>query len=216
MQKTLKKSTIYDFSKRMTLKVLFMVCPNLPVLWAQIGKGVTLSRLANIRDSRAIILGSNACIERHSELLPMGGTIRIGDNTHLLPYAMLMGLGGDIDIGRYCTVNPFCVLYGGGGLKIGDSVRIASHTVIIPSNHIFDDPNTPIRLQNVRQKGVVIKDDVWVGTGVRILDGVTLGKGSVVAAGAVVTKTVPDYAIVTGVPALVSSWRKKEERVKTT
>jgi acetyltransferase-like isoleucine patch superfamily enzyme len=139
----------------------------------------------------------------------MGGRISIGDNTHILPYAMLLGSGGRIDIGNHCTVHPYCVLYGAGGLKIGDSVRIAAHTVIIPSNHIFENPETLIRLQGIQAEGIIIRDDVWLGTGARVLDGVTIGKGSIVGAGAVVTKDVPDYAIVTGVPARVTGWRNK-------
>ncbi|MGD8522335.1 MAG: acyltransferase [Desulfobacterales bacterium] len=139
----------------------------------------------------------------------MGGTISIGDSTHILSYAMLKGFGGNINIGDHCTVHPFCMLCGGGGLKIGNSVRIAAHTVIMPSNHVFEDPKTPIRLQGIRAEGIIIKDDVWLGTGVRVLDGITIGKGSIVGAGAVVTKDVPDYAIVTGVPARVTGWRNK-------
>jgi acetyltransferase-like isoleucine patch superfamily enzyme len=79
----------------------------------------------------------------------------------------------------------------------------------MPSNHVFEDPKTPIRLQGIRAEGIIIKDDVWLGTGVRVLDGITIGKGSIVGAGAVVTKDVPDYAIVTGVPARVTGWRNK-------
>ena len=141
----------------------------------------------------------------------MDAKISIGHNTHILPYAMLLGFGGDIDIGSHCTVHPFCILYGGGGLKIGDSVRIAAHAVITPSNHVFEDPETPIRLQGIRSEGIAIKNDVWIGAGVRILDGVTIGQGSIVGAGAVVTKDVPDYAVVTGVPACVTGWRKNEK-----
>lgn len=194
--------------KTFILKFLFLINPKNPLLWAEIGKGVTLGRSARFNNSRDITLGSRVWIENHAVISPMGGTIKIGDNTHILPYAMLMGLGGSINIGQYCTVHPFCVLYGGGGLKIGDSVRIATHTVIIPANHMFEDPDILIRLQGIKKEGVVIEDNVWIGAGVRVLDGVRIGKGSVVAAGAVVTKNVPDYAIMTGVPARVYGRRK--------
>jgi acetyltransferase-like isoleucine patch superfamily enzyme len=195
--------------QRFILNFVFLLNPKLSILWADIGKGTTLSRLSKIHDSRAITLGSHAWIESQANLSPMGGTIRIGDKTHILPYAMLLGFGGDIDIGSHCTVHPFCILYGGGGLQIGNSVRIAAHTVIIPTNHLFEDPETPIRLQGIRAEGIVIKDDVWIGTGVRVLDGVTIGQGSIIGAGAVVTKDIPDYAIATGVPARITGWRYK-------
>lgn len=202
-----KKITYY--SAKIFLKFLSSISPKNPILWADIGKGINLSRSAHIHDSRAISLGSKVWVESHVTLSPMGGTISIGDSTHILSYAMLKGFGGNINIGDHCTVHPFCMLCGGGGLKIGNSVRIAAHTVIMPSNHVFEDPKTPIRLQGIRAEGIIIKDDVWLGTGVRVLDGITIGKGSIVGAGAVVTKDVPDYAIVTGVPARVTGWRNK-------
>ena len=172
-----------------------MIYPNNPLLWATIGEGVILGRSIRISNSRDISLGSSVWIEDHVTLSPMGGKISIGDNTHMLPYAMLLGFGGDIDIGSHCTVHPFCILYGGGGLKIGDSVRIAAHAVITPSNHVFEDAETPIRLQGIRSEGIAIKNDVWIGAGVRILDGVTIGQGSIVGAGAVVTKDVPPWKL---------------------
>lgn len=114
---------------------------------------------------------------------------------------MLLPYGGHVNIGEFCTINPFCVLYGHGGLQIGNFVRIATHTVIIPANHVFDDANTPIARQGLTKRGVRIGDDVWIGAGVRILDGVTIGSGAIIAAGSVVNKNVPPLTIVGGIPA---------------
>jgi acetyltransferase-like isoleucine patch superfamily enzyme len=116
---------------------------------------------------------------------------------------MLITYGGDIDIGVNCSVNPYCVLYGLGGLKIGDNVRIAAHTVIVPANHTFDDPSIPICRQPETKKGIIIEDDVWIGAGCRILDGVRIGRGSVIGAGSVVTKSIPEMSVAVGVPARV-------------
>jgi acetyltransferase-like isoleucine patch superfamily enzyme len=96
------------------------------------------------------------------------------------------------------------------GIEIGNAVRIATQTVMVAANHIFKDPSKQIRLQGIRAKGIKIKDDVWIGAGVRIMDGVVIGKGCVIGAGAVVTKSVPDFAIVAGVPAKIIKWRKIE------
>jgi acetyltransferase-like isoleucine patch superfamily enzyme len=130
-----------------------------------------------------------------------GGSITIGCDCTIHDYAMLLTYGGRIQIGNRSTVNPFCVLYGHGGLTIGNGVRIATHTVIIPANHNHEDPNRFIYEQGLTCRGIRIEDDVWLGAGVRVLDGTTIGRGAVVASGAVVTRDVPPYAIVGGVPA---------------
>ncbi|MCB9079909.1 MAG: acyltransferase [Anaerolineaceae bacterium] len=114
---------------------------------------------------------------------------------------MLLTYKGEIEIGDNCSINPFCVIYGHGGVKIGNDVLIATHTVIIPSNHNFSSLDRPIRLQGNTSKGIIIEDDVWIGAGCKILDGVIIGKSSIVAAGSVVNKSIEPYSIVGGVPA---------------
>jgi galactoside O-acetyltransferase len=86
-------------------------------------------------------------------------------------------------------------------LKIGDDVLIATHTVIIPSNHNFSNVNIPIKDQGLSIQGIVIENDVWLGAGVTVLDGVVVGESSVVGAGAVVTKSIPPHTVAVGVPA---------------
>ncbi|MES2239797.1 MAG: acyltransferase [Bacteroidota bacterium] len=130
-----------------------------------------------------------------------GGTISIGKNCELLYGVLLMTYGGNIKIGNSCSVNPYTVLYGHGNLTIGDNVLIAGHVLIIPANHKFDNINIPINCQGLKMKGIVIKNNVWIGSGCRILDGVTIGEGAIIAAGAVVTKDVEENTIVGGVPA---------------
>ena len=188
------------------------LCPTNPFLWQSIGNDVVISPKAEIINSRSITLENGAWIEDHAIISAEGGSIRIGKNTHILPYAIVKAQGGNITFGEYCTVNPFCVIYGFlGGVEIGDAVRIATQTVITPANHIFEDPELQIRLQGIESKGIKIKNDVWLGSGVRILDGSNIGTGVVVAAGSVVTKNIPDFAVVGGVPAKVIRWRKKKE-----
>jgi acetyltransferase-like isoleucine patch superfamily enzyme len=130
-----------------------------------------------------------------------GGVIKIGSNCHLMHGVLIVTYGGDIKIGNYSSVNPYSILYGSGGLTIGDDVRIAAHVVIVTSNHNFIDTETPIRRQGITKKGVVIEDDVWIGTNVTILDGVIIEKGSVIAAGSVVNKNIIRGDIVAGIPA---------------
>lgn len=88
-----------------------------------------------------------------------------------------------------------------GGVKIGNGVRIAAHCVIVPSNHIYSDPNEYIYKQGMSCKGITIEDDVWIGAGVKVLDGITIAKGCVIGANAVVSKSTEPYGIYVGVPA---------------
>jgi len=115
---------------------------------------------------------------------------------------MLFAWGGIIEIGDDCSVNPFAILYGSPKkLSIGNYVRIAAHTVIIPANHTYDDPARPIHLQGGMSRGITIEDDVWLGAGVTVLDGVRIGRGSVIGAGSVVTRDIEPYSVAVGVPA---------------
>jgi acetyltransferase-like isoleucine patch superfamily enzyme len=130
-----------------------------------------------------------------------GGAIRMGARCEIHDYAMLLTMGGEIVLGDDVSVHPFCVLYGYGGLHIGRGVRIGAHTVMLTSNHNMEDTSRFIFEQGLTAKGIVIEDDVWVGAGVRIVDGVKVRRGAVLSTGAVVTRDVPEYAIMGGVPA---------------
>jgi acetyltransferase-like isoleucine patch superfamily enzyme len=79
---------------------------------------------------------------------------------------------------------------------------------IYAENHLFDDPELNIKEQGVKREFVKIEDDCWIAANTVILAGVTIGRGSVIAAGSVVTKDVPPYSIVGGVPAKVIKSRK--------
>ena len=86
---------------------------------------------------------------------------------------------------------------------------IASFVSMYAANHNFEDPNIPIRDQGMTTKGgIKIEDDVWIGTHVVILDGITIGKGSVISAGSIVTQDVEPYSIVAGVPAKIIRYRE--------
>jgi maltose O-acetyltransferase len=87
-------------------------------------------------------------------------------------------------------------------VTIGDDVIMGPDVVIMTSAHAFDRIDIPIHAQGARpRRAVIVEDDVWIGTRAIILPGVTLGKGSIVGAGSVVTRDVAPYAIVGGAPA---------------
>lgn len=138
-----------------------------------------------------VILADDVCLYRGTVLeVVKGGEIRIGSGTHVQPYCVLNSVIGKLVIGR--------------------NVQIAVHCAFFPYMHRIDDVSIPIQEQGFSSKGgIVIDDDVWIGTGVKVMDGVHIGRGSVVGAGAVVTRDMPPFSIAVGSPARVI--RKRTE-----
>jgi len=111
---------------------------------------------------------------------------------------------GFFHLGNYSYIGCNAVIgAGGGGIKIGNNVLIGQSVNIHSERHVFKDTSLPIRAQGISYQGIVIEDDVWIGSKVTILDGVVIGIGAVIGAGAVVTNSIPPYSIAVGMPAKV-------------
>lgn len=106
-----------------------------------------------------------------------------------------------LSIGHNVSIHKQCYVDAAGGIQIDDDVSIAHHTSLISFEHTWEDETMPIRDNPVRCAKIQIHSDVWIGCGCRILAGVEIHEGSVIAAGAVVTKTVPHRSVAAGVPA---------------
>jgi acetyltransferase-like isoleucine patch superfamily enzyme len=135
-----------------------------------------------------------------------GGEVRLGDRVHLYRDTIIeVGAGGSVIIGDDTHIQAACNLKGFlGNLTIGRNVQVAPHCGFSPYEHNIEDRGAPIQRQGIRSAGhIVLDDDVWLGLGVAVLEGVHIGKGAVVGAGSVVTKDVPEYAVAVGVPARV-------------
>ena len=126
--------------------------------------------------------------------------LEIGKNV-MLKENVVMIHPENFSIDSFSGINRNCFINALGGVQIGKYVQIGPNTVIHSANHNFDNINIPICEQGHTPKKVKIEDDVWVGAGCIILAGVTIRKGAVIAAGAVVTKDVDPYYVVAGVPA---------------
>ena len=143
-----------------------------------------------------------------------------GKNVYMRPtcsdfkglHNMSIGDGAIIPKGStfYCTIAP---------LTIGDKVIFGPNPTIITGDHRIDVVGkyiadvTDSEKSEIHDAPVVIEDDVWAGANITILKGVTIGRGSVIAAGAVVTKSMPPYSIIGGVPAKVLKYRFTIEEV---
>jgi acetyltransferase-like isoleucine patch superfamily enzyme len=166
---------------------------------AVIGRGVTL------RGPRRMQLGENVLVDDYCSLSVTGGPdarLVIGDRVFVGRFTCLSARDGPLEIGSGTNIGSFCRISAPGRTRIGKEVLIAAYCYIGAANHRFDRSDIPIAEQGmVRSKGVSVEDDVWIGAGVCVLDGVRIGKGAVVGAGAVVTRDVPPATVVVGVPA---------------
>jgi len=168
----------------------------------QIGKRIKIFGY-NVEMGNDVVIGDDVRLNSRY------GKIEISDFVKIEDLAIIKATEGFVSIGKNSTINSFCIIDGyGKGVKIGCGVRIAAHTMIISSNHIFESTEKYIYEQGLSSEGIIIEDDVWIGSGCKILDGVHIKKGAIIAAGAVVTKNVESYEIVGGVPAKCIKKRK--------
>lgn len=169
----------------------------------------TISLRASVQRGLTLVLGKGSVIREYAQLsCREHGSITIGNDSDIEQFVILQTQrNGFITIGTNTCINAFSVIYGAGGVTIGDNTRIACHTVIIASSHNFDDTTRDIHVQGITARGITIGNDVWIGAGVRILDGVHIGDHAVIGAGSVVTRDIPMNAVAIGVPARVTRQR---------
>ena len=114
------------------------------------------------------------------------------------------GGSGDLIIGEHVVINAGCVFYTGHGVRIGNHVAIAANCTFAPVNHAYCDKSRLIREQGFlpSKGGIVVEDDVWIGSNCVLLDGATLRRGCVVAAGSIVRGELAEYTVYAGQPLL--------------
>jgi acetyltransferase-like isoleucine patch superfamily enzyme len=137
-----------------------------------------------------------------------GGQVTISSNCRICEGALLSPYGGVIELEEGVFIGPYCVIQSNKGstLRIGRNTMIAGHTFIVPDRHGIEG-RAPIWAQPVTSEGITIENDVWIGAGVQVLDGVYIQEGAVIGAGSVVTRSVPSFAIAVGSPARVIRMR---------
>ncbi len=170
---------------------------------AAIEAGVRLCYASLIR------LGARVYLDRGVYIHACPNGVSIGAGTLVMHGAILHVYNfrdiphAGINIGRDSLVGEYCIIRGQGGVRIGDRVYASPMVQILAVNHVFDDPGRPFAGQGITAEGIVVEDDVWIGASAIINDGVHIGKGAVIAAGAVVTQDVPAHTLVGGVPARI-------------
>ena len=146
--------------------------------------------------------GKGSLIRRRTrmDVLPFN-QFSLGKNSTIEDFSTINNGVGDVIIGDRSRIGFGCVVI--GPVKIGNDIMFAQNIVVSGLNHGYQDVNTPISLQPVETKQIIIEDNVWIGANAVITAGVIIGKQSIVAAGSVVTKSVPPFTIVGGNPAKI-------------
>ncbi|KAB7788103.1 acyltransferase [Bifidobacterium cebidarum] len=163
-----------------------------------IGRHVTISHARHIR------CGRNVKFEDYSEIhglckegLIFGDNVTIGRGVMIRPSSYYGGdLGHGLVIGNNSSIGPHGYIGCSGPINIGNNVMIGPKCSLFAENHVFNDSSKSIKSQGVKQKGITIGDDCWIGSNVIILDGVTIGSHVVIGAGTLVTKDIPNNSLV--------------------
>jgi acetyltransferase-like isoleucine patch superfamily enzyme len=179
-----------------------------PWLFKKCGEHVFFGRGVTIRVPTRIELGDNVIVDDHAVLDakgdPEASFIRCGNDVEIGRNSILSCKDvGSISLGNFVSIGRNVLLSASSELVVGDNCSIGPYSCLLASGHAWDDPNKPVLLQNREIKKIVIESNVWLGAHVVVMDGVTIGKNSIIGAGSVVTQDVAPYRIASGMPARV-------------
>lgn len=176
-----------------------------PAILGKVGRGTVFGRNMTIRHPDKIRIGDHCIFDDLVVLDAKGETnrgITIGNDVIVARNTVISCKGGDIDIGDNSNISLNCMIHSEKSVVIGKNNLWAAYCYIIGGgNHTFDRTDVPIIQQPSRVTGIIMDDDIWLGAGVRILDGCHIGTGVVVGAGSLVSKDIPDYYLAAGSPA---------------
>jgi acetyltransferase-like isoleucine patch superfamily enzyme len=185
------------------------------LLFKRMERGVIIGQGVTLRQPGKIEVGPGCLIDDYASLGVRGS----GDTGIVMGREVFIGRGsvvgirnGRIELGDHTNIGGNCRLGGSGGtLRTGSHVLIGAYSYIGGGMHRCDRTDIPMALQGqVVKGGVTIGDDVWIGGGCHVLDGVTIGRGAIIGAGSVVTHDLPDWAVAYGSPARVQRTRRPE------
>lgn len=174
-------------------------------LFMKQAKGIFLvGRKTRITHCSHISCGKNVKFEDFAEIhglcsegLVFGDNVTISRGVMIRPSSYYGGdFGIGLTMGNNSSIGPYGYIGCSGKITIGSNVMFGPKCSLFAENHIFSDTKKTIKSQGVNQKGITIEDDCWIGSNVVILDGVTIGKGSVIGAGTLVTKDIEPGTIV--------------------
>lgn len=176
-----------------------------PWVFAKCGSGVAIGRNVTVRHPRKIRLGDGVIIDDYAVLdakgtenagIDLGSGVIIGRNT------VLSCKDGSLTVGKNSNIAMGCFIQSAAEVSIGENCLFAAFCYVIGGgDHKSDRTDIPVIAQGQVVLGIAIADNVWAGAGVKILDGVRVGRDAILGAGSIVRNDVPDWSVAVGIPA---------------
>lgn len=184
------------------------------LLRAQLGHAdgpVLCARSVRVSHPSHIVAGRRLNLEDGCEIVGLskrgivfGDRCTVGRLATIRPTNVLLDEPGEgLRMGDHSNIGAYSFIGCSGFIEIGNHVMMGPRVTLLAETHNFADTDRPMKSQGVTRRSICIEDDCWIGAGTQVLPGVTIGHGSIVGAGAVVSHDVPPFSVVAGVPARV-------------
>ncbi|MCK5849853.1 MAG: acyltransferase [Kiritimatiellae bacterium] len=190
---------------------LFLRSKLYPKLLKSCGKNVTFGANVILRHPHKIEIDDNVVIDDNCLLDAKGSSndgIRIKSGVFVGRNTILSCKNGDILLGDNVNIGFNCEVFSASSVVLGANTLVAAYCYFIGGGHDYDHIDVPVLQQSRCSLGITIDESVWFGAGVKILDGVKIGRNSIIGAGAVVVGDINEYAVAVGVPAKVIKDRR--------
>jgi acetyltransferase-like isoleucine patch superfamily enzyme len=177
-----------------------------PHLLGACGRNVFFGTDVTLRHPWKIRIGDNVVIDDGAVLDAKGESnrgITIGDGVFIGRHTSVNTKDGDIVLEDGVNISSFCSVFSASTVRIGRNTLLAGYTYVIGGGHDFSRTDVAVIDQGRPSRGIVIGANGWIGAGVSILDGVTIGRDVIVGANSVVTRDLADFAVAAGTPARV-------------
>lgn len=177
-----------------------------PWLLGSVGRNVMFGQGVVLRHPAKVRLGDDVVVDDLVVLDAKGSTNRgilIGNGVFLGRGTILSCKDGDIVLGDNVNIGFHSEIFSGSSVSVGRHGLFAAYTYLVGGGHEFEQAGVPVVEQERLSRGISLGDNVWLGTGAKVLDGVRIGSHVVVGANAVVTEDLPDGVVAVGVPARI-------------